>query len=181
MKILKRILFVIVIIIALPLIIALFVKKDYAVERDVVINKSVEEVFDYVKYLKNQDNYSRWALMDPEMEKSYSGTDGTAGFISAWDSDNKEVGKGEQEIMQITDGKQIDYELRFYEPFESTDKAYMTTEMLSENETKVKWGFRGKVKYPMNIMFLFMDMEELIGNDLGTGLEKLKQLLEEQN
>jgi len=178
MKILKTILIAVGILIAVPLIVALFVKKDYEVEREITINKPKEEVFDYVKFLKNQDNYSKWATMDPEMKKTYRGTDGTVGFVSAWKSDNKDVGKGEQEIMKITEGKRIDFELRFFEPFESTEPAYMTTESVSENQTKVKRGFSGHMDYPMNIMMLFMDFEKMIGDDLDTGLKNLKSVLE---
>ena len=61
MKILKIILLVIAILIVIPLVVALFVAKEYAVERYVEINKPKSEVFDYVKYLKNQDNFSKWA------------------------------------------------------------------------------------------------------------------------
>jgi uncharacterized protein YndB with AHSA1/START domain len=178
MKILKTILIAVGILIAIPLIVSLFVKKDYEVEREITIDKPKEEVFDYVKLLKNQDNYSKWATMDPDMKKTYSGTDGTVGFVSAWDSDNKDVGKGEQEIKKITEGERIDFELRFFEPFESTEPAYMTTESISENQTKVKWGFNGHMDYPMNIMMLFMDFETMIGDDLDTGLKNLKSVLE---
>ena len=92
----KKISIIIVLILALPLVTAL-VKSEYSVEREVSINLSKTDVFNYVKYLKNQDNYSKWAMMDPNMEKSFRGIDGTPGFVSAWDSDNDDVGKGEQE------------------------------------------------------------------------------------
>lgn len=39
MNILKKILIVVVVIIAIPFILALFVKNDYAVEQEIVINK----------------------------------------------------------------------------------------------------------------------------------------------
>ncbi|MFC4873198.1 SRPBCC family protein [Negadavirga shengliensis] len=178
MGILKKIFIGVVIIIAIPLVLALFVKKDYSVEREVVINKPKQEVFDYIKYLKNQDAYSKWATMDPDMKKTYRGTDGTVGFVSAWESDNGEVGTGEQEIKGITEGERIDFELRFIKPFEATSPAYMTTESLSENETVVKWGFSGHMNYPMNFMMLFMDFEEMIGEDLQSGLNNLKAQLE---
>ena len=124
--------------IAIPLIIALFTAKDYAVERQLVINKPVGEVFDYVKYLKNQVNFSKWVNMDPHMKKSFSGEDGTVGFISARVNDNLDVDKGEQEIVSITPGQRINYELRFIEPFESKEKAYMITEAAGANQTIVK-------------------------------------------
>jgi hypothetical protein len=178
MKILKRILFVLVGIIALVLIVALFLKKEYAVEREITIEKSKAEVFEYIKFLKNQDNYSKWATMDPAMKKEFRGTDGTVGFVSAWDSQKDDVGKGEQEIMKITEGDRVDFELRFIEPFEATDNAYMTTEAVGDSTTRVKWGFNGKMNYPMNLMLLFMDMEGMLGGDLEQGLENLKNVLE---
>lgn len=180
MKILKKILLGIVGIIVLLLIIAVFVKKEYAVEREVTINKPKQEVFDYVKMVKNQDNYSVWNQKDPNSKKSATGTDGTVGFIYAWDSDNKDVGKGEQEIKKISEGERVDFELRFERPFKATDNAYMTTEDAGENQTKVRWGFNGKMPYPMNLFLLFMDMDKMLGGDLQSGLDNLKTILEKQ-
>lgn len=178
MKIVKKIGIIILTVIAIPLVIALFTKKDYAVEKQITINKPVTEVFDYIKHLKNQDHYSKWAMRDPNMKKTYRGTDGTIGFVSAWESDKEDVGAGEQEIIKITDGKRVDFELRFFEPFESTEPAYMTTESVGDNQTQVKWGFSGHMDYPMNLMLLFMDFEQMIGDDLQTGLDRLKAVLE---
>jgi uncharacterized protein YndB with AHSA1/START domain len=180
MKILKFILIGLAGIVALILIVAAFAKKDYAVVREITINKPKQEVFNYVKFLKNQDNYSKWAMMDPGMKKEYKGTDGTVGFVSAWDSKEDNVGAGEQEIKKITDSERIDMELRFKRPFEATDNAYMTTEAVDSNQTKVKWGFEGKMKYPMNVMLLCMDMDKMLGKDLDTGLSNLKNILEKQ-
>ncbi|MFN8257851.1 MAG: SRPBCC family protein [Bacteroidales bacterium] len=143
-----------------------------------IINKTGQEVFDYIKYLKNQDNYSKWNKIDPSMKKSYRGTDGEVGFVAHWESDNKDVGWGEQEIKKITEGERLGFELRFIKPFEATESAYMTTETTGENQTKVTWGFSGHMNYPMNISLLFMDMEKMIGGDLETGLLNLKTELE---
>ena len=180
MKILKFVLIGIVVIVGLVLIVAAFAKKDYAAVREITINKPKQEVFDYVKFLKNQDNYSKWAMMDPNMKKEYKGTDATVGFISAWDSKQDNVGQGEQEIKNIADGDRIDFELRFKRPFEATDNAYMTTESVDSNQTKVKWGFNGTMKFPMNIMLIFMDMDKMLGKDLDTGLSNLKNVLEKK-
>ncbi|MBE0639013.1 MAG: SRPBCC family protein [Bacteroidales bacterium] len=180
----KKVLIIIGIIIAavilIPLIVALFTKKEYRVVKEVTINQPIEEVFDYILMLKNQDEFSVWSKIDPKMKSEYRGTDGTVGFVSAWESDNPDVGKGEQEITRIEPGARIDYELRFLEPFESTSLAFMTTESLSETSTLVKWGFSGEMKYPMNLMLVVMDFEGMIGNDLQSGLNNLKIILENQ-
>jgi hypothetical protein len=178
MKTFRKVLLGVVAIIAMILIIPIFTKKEYAVEREISINKPKAQVFEYIKYLKNQNNFSVWARMDPNMKKEFSGTDGTVGFVSAWDSQDENVGKGEQEIKKIKEGDRIDYELRFIKPFEATDYAYMITESENENATKVKWGFDGKMDYPMNFMLLVMDMDKMLGKDLETGLRNLKANLE---
>lgn len=179
MKYIKLTLKIILILIAIPLIIAIFTKKEYGVEREIIINKPKQEVFDYIKLLKNQDNYSKWNMIDPDIKKTYQGTDGTVGFISRWESYKEEIGSGEQEIVKIVEGERIDFELRFIKPFESTEPAYMTTEYIGKHQTKVVWGFNGHMNYPMNLMLLFIDMEKMIGNDLEIGLSNLKKILEQ--
>lgn len=175
MKVVKRILIVLAIIIAIPFIIALFVDNNYTVERQITINKPKEEVFNYIKYVKNQNKFSVWSNIDPNMKQEFRGTDGTVGFVSAWDSEDSGVGKGEQEIVGIKENERVDFQLRFIKPFESNAPAYMTTEGNGQ-QTIVKWGFNGNNKYPFNFMNLFM--ESMIGKDLQTGLNNLKNIME---
>ena len=178
MKIVKRILLGVVVLVAVPLIAGLFVRTDLAVEREVIINKPRSEVFNYIRYLKNHANFSRWELMDPKMKKDYRGTDGAVGFVSAWESDDQDVGKGEQEIKKVIEGERIDVEIRMRAPFQSTDPAYMTTESVADNQTKVRSGYLGKMNYPTNLLCLFV--ADKIGKDMETGLKTLKTVLEKQ-
>lgn len=52
MIIIKRILVVLILIISIVLIAAYFMPKEYAVEREITINKPTDTVFNYVKSLK---------------------------------------------------------------------------------------------------------------------------------
>ncbi len=171
------VLYIILGIIAVLLVAGLFVPKGMKATREIVINKPTAEVFNYIKHLKNQDNYSKWGSMDPNMKKEYRGIDATPGFISAWEG-NKKVGQGEQEIISIEEGRKMNTELRFIKPFKSVAQSSMTTEAINDSSTKVSWGFEGSMNYPMNVMKLFMNMEKAIGNDFSTGLSNLKSLLE---
>src|SRR5262245_33902953 len=178
MKIVKRILIGAAVLVAVLLVVGLFVRTDFAVEREVIINKPKNEVFDYIKYLKNHANFSKWAALDPKMKTEYRGTDGTVGFVSAWDSENQDVGKGEEEIKRITEGERIDVEIRIRHPFQSTDPAYMVTEAVAGNQTRVKSGYFGKMNYPTNLICPLI--AERIGADMETGLRNLKAVLEKQ-
>jgi hypothetical protein len=180
MKFLKWFLILIVSVVALVLIIGLFVDGHHNIVREVTINKPKKQVFDYIKYIKNQDNYSVWNQKDPNMQKDYKGTDGTVGFVYSWNSKNSEVGVGEQEISKISDGERIDMLLRFRKPMNIRDTAYMKTEAVDSATTKVKWGFVCDMPYPWKTICLFMNMDKMIGNDLSSNLTNLKTLLEKK-
>lgn len=180
MNVIKKIILGLLSIVILALVVALFLPKRYHVEREVTIKKPIDSVFNYVKYLKNQNNFSVWARLDPAMKKTFSGTDGTVGAISGWDSTNKNVGKGEQEIKIIIPNERIEYELRFKTPMESTAKANITTVEITPSQTEVKWAFDGSSPYPMNLMLAFMNIDQMLGEQLETGLQNLKIILEEQ-
>lgn len=175
-KIFKLVLLLIVGFVLFIFAASFMVNPDISTERSIEIDQPKDVVFEYIRHLRNQDDYSPWAAMDPNMKQEFRGTDGTVGFISAWEGE--ETGKGEQEIVGIIDGERIDFKLRFFEPFESQADVYMITDSLSENRTRVTWGLESSMNRPMNLMLLFMNMEEAIGNDYDEGLEKLKEILE---
>lgn len=176
MKIVKKILLVIVSLILFLLVVALFIKKEYSIEKEVTINKPKEAVFDYVKNLRNQDKYNIWVMKDPDVKRTHNGTDGTVGFVTTWDSDNSEVGKGEQEIKKIFEGERIESEVRFEKPMKNTANVYMTTEATSTAQTNVKWGMAGKNQYPLNLMNIFIP--SMLGKDMQKSLDNLKDVLE---
>ena len=70
--------------IAALLLIALVIPKEISANKEIVINKPVAEVFGFIKYLKNQQQYSKWASLDPSMKNEFRGTDGQPGFVNYW-------------------------------------------------------------------------------------------------
>jgi uncharacterized membrane protein len=180
MGVIKKILVILILIISIVLIAAYFMPKNYVVEREIIIDKPADSIFNYVRYLKNQNEFSVWANIDPKMKSAIKGTDGSVGAVSVWQSDLKEVGEGEQEITKITEGKRIDFFLRFKKPMEDTAVGFMSTDALTTNQTKVKWGISGVIPYPSNIMLPLLHMDKMIGNDLQKGLENLKAKMEKE-
>lgn len=177
MTILLTIGLIIAALIVLLLVAALFVKKEYTIERAITIDQFKPEVFNYIRFLKNQDHYSKWARTDPAMKKEFRGRDGTIGFVYAWDG-NKKAGKGEQEIKQINEDR-IEMELRFIRPFEATAEVYMATAAVAgrdTHQTRVTWGMKGRSSYPLNLMTALMS--KALGRDMDTSLALLKHQLE---
>jgi len=162
-------------IIALLLIVALFMKSEHYVKREIIINTPRQKVFDYVKLLKNQDEFNKHAMAGPDRKREYKGTDGTVGFIYAW-SGNKKAGEGEKEIKNIIEGKRIETEIRFVKPMAATAYIIMETESLSDDQTKVSWSNAGTLKYPLNIMIPMM--EKMLPKEMDISLSTLKNILE---
>ncbi|MCK7555902.1 SRPBCC family protein [Chitinophaga sedimenti] len=176
MKILKWILIIIAVLIIVPCLLALFMKKDYSITKEVVINKPKQQVFDYVKYLKNQNKFNKWVLSDPAVVITDRGADGTVGYVQTWDS-KAMSSKGEQEIKNIVEGETIDCDLRFEKPFAGLSPTTMRTDAVSDNQTKVTWTFNGRMPYPMNVIRPLA--ESKMSDDLGESLDLLKKQLEQ--
>lgn len=164
-------------IVALFILLAIVAPKRYHVQRSIEIDRSVSEVFNYVKLIKNQDHWSPWKKRDPNMKQDFQGTDGEVGFISKWEG-NKDVGTGEQEIMAVHDNDKIESRLRFFKPWKSESDAFIKTEALNDGQTKVTWGFSGVNKVPVNIFMMLYNVDKHVGKDFDEGLECLKEILE---
>lgn len=175
MTILMTILYVFVALLALVLLIALLKKKTYDVHCEVLINASRQNVFEYLKKLKNQDNFNIWVMADPTAKKEFKGEDGTNGFIYAWNG-NKKAGEGEQEITKLIENELIATEIRFERPFKAIAYADYKLESVSENQTKVIWNNKSTMKYPMNIMISMV--EKMLPKDMNKSLANLKNILE---
>jgi len=175
MNILLFILAVIAAIVAVVLIAALFVDKQYSIKREIIINRPLGEVFDFVRHLTNQEKFNKWVMTDPNMKKELRGTDGTVGFVYAWNG-NKAAGEGELEITGLREGERVDTEVRFVRPFKSIARTPIVTEPVTQDQTRVIWGMEGENKYPLNLMTAML--AGVLGKDLEVSLQSLKRVLE---
>ena len=175
---LQTIAIIIIGLVGLILLMASMMEKEYSLSSSIIINRPQNVVFDYVKHLKNQERYSKWVMADPNVKLTYTGIDGTVGFRAAWESADKNVGVGEQEITSIKEGIGYDAEIRFEKPFKGVSTANVTTEALSSNQTKVTTTFNSKTPFPMNIMVPMI--KKMLTKDMNQNSTTLKSVLENQ-
>ena len=179
MKILKTILKIVVTLIILVFISALFVSKEFNYEQSVRINAPIDSVWEYTNSLNSLELWSPWNGYDPVMEKSFSGVDGTVGAQVSWQSEHPSVGSGSQTIVKIVPPSLFETKIQFVLPYasEAIGKIKLHTE---GTQTVVNWGFESEMPYPFNLMKVFMNMEDALGKDFQSGLNKLKSLCEEE-
>ncbi|QKJ32611.1 SRPBCC family protein [Mucilaginibacter mali] len=161
--------------IALLFLLSLLMPKKHYVKREIIINEPVQKVFDYVRFLKNQEAFNTNAMADADRKKEFRGTDGTVGYVYAW-SGNKDAGEGEKEIMSIVDGKSVEMEIRFVKPMKTSARILMELEPLADDQTKLWWSNAGELGYPINMLIPMM--QKHVAKDMDKSLTNLKNILE---
>lgn len=163
-------------IIAIVLLASMIMPNKYAIISSIEIDRSTADVFNYIKYLKNQENYSKWVMADPNIKLVYTGIDGTVGFKAAWTSEMKNVGVGEQEITEINEGVGYHATIRFEKPFKGESFATATVETVSNNKTKLTTVFNTSTPFPMNVLAPLL--KKMLVKDMDENAAKLKSILE---
>lgn len=162
---------------AILLIIAAFLPKEFELKAETTINAPQLQVWNYVKFLANQENYSVRVMADPQVKLTYSGTDGTIGFRQTRDSQMRNVGAGEQEIIAMQEWLSYDVEIRFTRPMKATNYARTMLESVGEKQTKVTNTFRGANPRPMNLMSMIFIGQ--IRSDMQKNMDNLKAIIEQ--
>jgi len=175
-KVLKIIGVILLLVIAFVLIAGIFVPKTYHLEKDITINAPTDKVWNHVNTLQALEKWSPWADIDPAMKVEHEGQPGAIGSVYRWEG-NKDVGSGNQTLTKIQQPERVETHLHFIKPFKGEADSFIQLAGAG-NATKVTWGFDTKYSYPMNVMQLFVDMDEMMGKQYNKGLSKLKTISE---
>lgn len=176
MKILKRIGLTLLAIIVLLVLVAFLLPRKIHVERSIVINKPIADVFAVVNDFSNFNAWSPWHELDTAATYAYS--ENTAGKDAwfSWSSKNSNVGKGKMTIMESTPHELVKCKLEF-EGMAPSEASFVMKEQ--KEGTQMTWTMDSDVGYnPVGRWFgVFMDM--LLGPMYDKGLAKLKKVTEE--
>ena len=175
MKILKIFGGVIGAVVLILLVLGLIAPNHTHVERSVTVQAPYDHVWSYVSSFAGMEQWSPWRELDPDQIIAIK-NDGAVGALYTW-SGNEEVGRGEQTITSMNESEVVTH-LHFIEPFEAEADAKTSVEQ-TDDGVKVTWSYDADSPYPMNVMNLFMDMDEMLGPDFQKGMDKLKVLAEE--
>ncbi len=152
-------------------------KKDYDVSRTVVINRPREEVFNFVRQLRKQPLWNPWFKRDPKAVLKYKGEDGKIGASFYWKGNNK-AGEGIQRIVKAKQGRVFETKILFVKPVKVNALTYIGVKEIEAEKTKMVWGARGNLAFPLTIISIFYSPEKALGNNFDEGLKELKSILE---
>ena len=176
LKTIAYIVAVLVVIVAGILIYAATRPDTFRVQRSVSIKVPPDKIYALIDDLRLWSGWSPYEKKDPDMKRTFSGAPSGKGAIYEWDGNNN-VGKGRMEITNTAPASKVVIKLDFIKPFEGHNTAEFTMEPKGDS-TVVTWAMYGSASLMMKVMGVFMNMDNMIGNDFAVGLANLKALAE---
>jgi effector-binding domain-containing protein len=146
-------------------------------ERHVIIDAPSDFIMSHVSSFEQMNQWSPWTKLDPDMTSEITGEDGTISALYSW-SGNEDVGQGERSITEISEGKVVTH-MHFMTPWEGHADATVLVNANEAGGSDVSWSYDADSPRPMNMMNLFMKMDDFIGPDYEQGLENLKNMVAE--
>ncbi len=107
----------------------------------------------------------------------YKGEDGKINALLYWKG-HKRFYEGTQSITKIQQGKIIETKFSIVKPFRMILLEYKGLKEIDEHKTKMVWGVKGYLAFPLSVLALIQPVDRAYGKDLELGLEKLKTTLE---
>jgi hypothetical protein len=167
----KKILLVIVVLVAAVLLYATTKPETFSVQRHITIVAAPDKISPLISDFSRWPLWSPWEKLDPAMKKTLSGPATGVGSVYEWEGNSK-VGQGRMEILESTP-TQIKIKLDFLKPIEGHNITTFSLQQQGELTT-VTWDMSGPNNYLAKVMQVFMDMDKMIGKDFEKGLSDLK-------
>lgn len=154
--------------------------KEFNISRTVVINRPKEEVYNFVRQLKKEHSWMPWFANEYKGKLKYKGEDGKLDAMLYWKG-HKHFYEGTQKIIKLNQGKLIETRFLIVKPFRLVLLEYKGLKEIDENKTKMVWGIRGGLGFPLSVMALIHPVDKAYGKDLEEGLKNIKSVLEVKN
>lgn len=164
---------VILVPIATILLIAMSKPNTFYVERSARIQATPEKIFPMINNLQRFTTWSPFEIKD--MQRTFSGPESGEGATYDWEGE--EAGKGRLEITESSPPDKVVMSLSFVRPFETRNEVEFTLKP-EDDATLVTWSMRGPMVLASKVVSVFIDINEMIGNDYERGLQNLKKLSE---
>jgi len=178
MRFLKRLLIGLVLLLIAAAVVVWLQPDDYRLTRSTVIAAPAAAIFPHVNDLRQWEDWSPWAKLDPNAKMTFEGPQSGQGAVFHW-SGNDKVGAGTMTITESKPSERVATRTDFVKPFEGTSNADFIFSQQG-NQTNVIWTMAGKHNFIGKAMCLVMSMEQMVGPDFEKGLAQLKAVAEKK-
>lgn len=162
------------------LAIAMTKPDKFVIERSITINAAPEKIYPLMSDLHGFAKWSPYEEKDPKMKRTFSGAESGKGAVYAWDG-NDEVGAGTMTIAEANAPTDVKVDLHFIKPMQGDNVVHFKiVPEANGSASKVSWSMEGDSPLMCKVMQVFMNMDDMCGNDFAKGLAKLKSTVETQ-
>ncbi len=174
MKLVKYIGIGLSIVVSLLVVIGYILPGVYGMNRSIIVNAPVEDVFPLVNNLKNWEDWYPWQAGVPGLRVVYSIKIEGEGASSHWTS--LEFGGGSILITESIPNELVRADIIFQE--ESKAIGIWKFIPMDTNKTKILWEFKGDAEYNIIGRYFGLFIDSSLGPYFELGLQKLKFIAE---
>ena len=166
------------IIIVLVVVVGLFLTfiatrpGNFCIQRSRQIPVPSSVVYAIINDLHQWNRWSPFEKLDPNMQKTFSGSPIGPGSSYAWNGNNR-AGEGRLTIVESNPDEAVKMDLEFSRPFRCKNRVTFAIEPQGQ-QTKVSWIMEGTNNFVGKIFGLLMNMEKMVGPDFEAGLASLE-------
>ncbi len=150
----------------------------FELDRSIVVNKPISEVFQALGDFNNWAIWSPWIIQEPSCPVTSSGEPCSIGHQQEWNGER--IGSGRIELIDTTENKRLAHDLFFISPWKSHSKTQFELEAITDDSgneaTKITWLMQGTL--PFFLFFMKKMMSVFVGGDYERGLKMFKQYIE---
>jgi len=160
-------------ILVILVVVGLILPGQVEIKREIEINTSTTIIHEYVNNLDNWPKWSPWLELDPSIQTNIGDIHEGVGASQSWVGNS---GGGNLTITKSSIDKGVFYDMSF----EGDPTIYQAglSYQTDGNRTLVSWTMTGEMKPIIIGNYFALLMDSLVGDSFVAGLEKLKEISE---
>lgn len=183
----KKALIAIIIVIVAGVVVVATRPATFHIERSTEIGAPADIPFGMVNGFKKWEVWSPWEKLDPKMKRTFDGPESGVGAKYHWLSTDDKVGEGRMTLTELVPNQKLVFDLEFIAPMEAKQTTTFTfvsgghpavTLAASPLKTYVTWAIDGNHNFMGKAFGMFMDMDQMVGDDFQKGLATMKSAAE---
>ncbi len=151
--------------------------NHFRVERSITIQAAPEKIFPLINDFHRWEPWSPWEKVDPQVRRTYSGSQEGKGAVYEWHGNNK-IGQGRMEIIDSRPFSTVVIKIDFISPFAAHNTVEFTLQTRG-TQTLLTQAMYGPSTFPSKLMGMICSMDKMIGTKYEEGLASLKTLAEQ--
>ena len=162
-------------IVALVAGIGYLLPRHIRVERSITVSAPPAVVYAQFAGFRQFNKWSPWAELDPKTVYTFDGPETGAGAHMTWKSPMKNVGAGEQKIVEAKPYEYVKTDINFGEQGVAQSEARFAA---ADSGTQVTWSFTSDLGGNPIVHYFGLMIPGAVGRDYDRGLMRLKALVE---